>query len=348
MAPVIPPLKNLTALVFLQPFLRALDHVLDLRKKAFGMDDRPDNAAEYDRKIWSHQCVVKLVTIKQDATNYVYWLIMAGFLVKGLRHTELLKCFKPVVLVPDKFMEDAMTQTAYIKMMNDVGDIYEAIAAIANPDTPKSAQVRASLNMSDEDALRIVSHLSSLAEYTNLLLRRCSLSEKQVRDELGLGHQVELLHALYLEEHDETRPALKRTAPVVDSDAETESISWLPSDQAQPRTPPLPPWRRPSSSASNQVQSSQPSQPPPIPPLVPPVPAVVALRPPSIPDTRFSHIKASKKSKCDFIFAGRRKSRLVNLMDSMVIGWTGYPNEHFTLASTNLAISQGMIIAGGA
>ena len=114
---------------------------------------------------------MKVVTIKQDATNLVYWFVMAGFLVHGLENQVLLKCFQTAILKPDQSLQEAMTPTAYDKMMNDVGDIYEAIAAISNPDTPNSASVRDFLQISDEHAVRVLSHLSSLAESTNLLLR---------------------------------------------------------------------------------------------------------------------------------------------------------------------------------
>ena len=77
-----------------------MDYVLNLKAHAFRLTDWPDDAADYDRKIRGQQGVVKVVTFKQDATDYVHWFIMTEFLVKGLRNTELLKCLKPVILLP--------------------------------------------------------------------------------------------------------------------------------------------------------------------------------------------------------------------------------------------------------
>jgi len=146
-------------------------------------------------------------------------------------------------------MQEEMSATSYKNMLNNVGDIYEAIGAICNLDTADSAGVRALLQLNDHEAMSIVSHLGSLAENANLLLRCCNLSEKDVRDTLGLGSLVQLLLDLHLKEWDET------PAPVLDSDAETD--------------PPTPPWRKPPQAhfPSPIIQSSgQLSQPPPPPP----------------------------------------------------------------------------------
>ena len=82
--------------------------------------------------------------------------------------------------------EDAMPASAYNDLVNDVGDIFEAIAAIASIDAPKSVQVRRYLKMSDVEARRILALLASFAENMLLLTCRCNLTEQDIVKKLGL------------------------------------------------------------------------------------------------------------------------------------------------------------------
>ena len=53
--------------------LMVVDFVLYLPKHVHSIDKWPNDAWEYDRKIWSHHCVLYRLTVKHDATNYVYF-----------------------------------------------------------------------------------------------------------------------------------------------------------------------------------------------------------------------------------------------------------------------------------
>ena len=71
-------------------------------------------------------------------------------------------------------------------MEDDIGDIFEALAAIASVETPKAATVRQKLGMSDRDAIRILALLGSMAENASLLISRCGLFEQTIVKNLGL------------------------------------------------------------------------------------------------------------------------------------------------------------------
>ena len=80
-----------------------MNYVFNLKAHAFRLTDWPDDAADSDRKIRDLQSVVVAETLQQDDIDYVHLFIMTEFLVKGLRNTELLKCFEPVILLPHVF-----------------------------------------------------------------------------------------------------------------------------------------------------------------------------------------------------------------------------------------------------
>ena len=63
--------KSCVALLDIPSFLGLVDFVLTLPKHCYSPEDCPNDAWEYDRKIWSHHCVVCRLTVKHDATNYV-------------------------------------------------------------------------------------------------------------------------------------------------------------------------------------------------------------------------------------------------------------------------------------
>jgi hypothetical protein len=99
------------------------------------MQQWPSDPFEYDRKIWSPLCVFKHVSIKHDATNYVYWVCMALLQVSGIENSKLLKYFRHAVLKTSCTMAETMKKHAYKAMMNDVGVIFEALGAITNRDS---------------------------------------------------------------------------------------------------------------------------------------------------------------------------------------------------------------------
>ena len=66
--------ESCKALLDLPSFLGLVDFVLTLPKRCYSSEDRPNDAWDYDRKIWSHHCVVYRLTVKHDATNYVFFL----------------------------------------------------------------------------------------------------------------------------------------------------------------------------------------------------------------------------------------------------------------------------------
>ena len=96
-------------------------------------------------------------------------------------------------------------------MLNDIGDIFEAVAAIASYETPKADPIRTQLQMDKFDANRIEAYLGALSEYANLLIRRCGLSEQDVFEVLKLSH----MDALVNSEHNsvEGRVATTRKRP---------------------------------------------------------------------------------------------------------------------------------------
>ena len=166
---------------------------------------------------------------------------MALLIVSGLDQPELSKYLKHLPL-DGRTMQECMKKTPYLNMLNDIGDNFEAVAAIASYETPKADPIRRHLQMHKFDANRIEAYLGALSEYANLLIRRCGLSEQEVIEMLNLSH----MDARVKNEHnsDEGRVAttLKRPVPAVDT--ELESIE----PAAAART-----WSRAASSQASPV-----------------------------------------------------------------------------------------------
>ena len=65
--------RSCKALISYESFFRIVDFVLGLPKHKYTVEQRPSDVWKYDRKIWSHECVLYRLTVKHDATNYVYF-----------------------------------------------------------------------------------------------------------------------------------------------------------------------------------------------------------------------------------------------------------------------------------
>ena len=190
---------------------------------------------------------------------------MALLTIGGLDRPELSEYLERIPL-DGGTMQQGMPAATYLSMLNDIGDIFEAVAAIASYETPKADPIRRHLQMHKFDANRIEAYLGALSEYANLLIRRCGLSEQEVFDMLKLSHmdaRVKIEHNLA-----EGRVATTRKRPFSALDTDLES-SEEPA-AGRPR----------SLTASSQAR---------------PVPRL----PPVVEDLRFSHIKNKKWSNCD-------------------------------------------------
>ena len=75
-------------------------------------------------------------------------------------------------------------------MLNDIGDVFEAVCAIANVNTPQSAEAREKIGLSSQDARLIMSHMGVLAESCGLLLTRFDLKEPEVVRLLGMQQHL--------------------------------------------------------------------------------------------------------------------------------------------------------------
>ena len=72
-----------------------MNYVFNLKAHAFRSTDRPNDAADSDRKIRDLQGVVVSETFQQDDIDYVHLFIMTEFHV-----VSWLKCLKTVILLP--------------------------------------------------------------------------------------------------------------------------------------------------------------------------------------------------------------------------------------------------------
>ena len=253
---------------------------------------------------------------------------MALLIISGLDRPELSKYLQHIPL-DGSTMQQSMKATPYFSMLNDIGDIFEAVAAIASYETPKADPIRRHLQMHKFDANRIEAYLGALSEYANLLIRRCGLSEQEVFEMLKLSH----MDARVKNDHNsvEGRVATTLKRPVSAIDTELESVepaaagrpwSLAASSQASPVPEPAAaarPWSLAASSQASPVpepaaagrpwSSAASSQASPVPEPAPagrpwslaassqasPVPRL----PPVVEDLRFSHIKRTKWFKCD-------------------------------------------------
>ena len=156
-------------------------------------------------------------------------------------------------------MQASMSKTAYKNMLNNVGDILEAVSAIACSQTPNAEPVRKHLKMTKVDADRIVACLGALFEYANLLIRSCGLSEQDVFEELKVRHMDALVNL--------ERLWITSKRPLSEAAPDLMSIE-------QPAV------RHRSSAASSSSGS-------------------VPRLPQDVFDTRFSHEKKTKYFHCD-------------------------------------------------
>eukprot|EP00973_Karenia_brevis_P063682 8852166-Karenia_brevis.AAC.1 len=98
---------------------------------------------EWDLKIWSHQKAFAKLFMPADATNFVYWHAIALLLstcdfVPG--------SWEKLVKYQRRLREQhAMSKTSVKQLMSDVGDIYEALAALSCPKSPGTQRMHAYL-----------------------------------------------------------------------------------------------------------------------------------------------------------------------------------------------------------
>ena len=256
--------RSCKALISYESFFRIVDFVLGLPKHKYTVEQRPSDVWKYDRKIWSHECVLYRLTVKHDATNYVYFFCMTLLAVHGLHRSELLKYLENIPS-DGRTMEDSMTQTSYDDMLKYIGDIFEAVSALSSYDTPKSDLVRKHLRIDSSDVKNIEAWLGVLSEYANLLLRRCGLGEPAVFDMLKLSRQEAAVN------HDHV--SMTRAS-------DEESLSLPASCAGIPELEPDAAGQRVSSVSSTHVSQT-------------------SLKPPQVHDLRWSHVKNTKYFICD-------------------------------------------------
>ena len=173
----------------------------------------------------------------------------------GLEKSELTQYLKHIPQ-DGKTMQDSMSKTGYKNLLNDVGDILEAVSAIACSQTPNAEPVRKHLKMTKVDADRIVACLGALFEYANLLIRSCGLREQDIFEELKVRHMDALVNL--------ERIWITSKRPLSEAAPDLMSIE-------QPAV------RHRSSAASSSS-------------------AAIVLRPQDVFDTRFSHVKKPSTS----------------------------------------------------
>lgn len=189
---------------------------------------------------------------------------MALFVVNGLHRSELSK-YLDHIPTDGRTMEESMTPTSYENMLNDIGDIFEAVSALSSYDTPKSDLVRKHLRIHRSDAEDIEAWLGAVSEYSNLLLRRCGLSEHEVFDMLKLSRKDADVN------HDLVSVARASDEGSLSLPASFAGIPELEPDSAGQRV---------SSVSSTHVSQA-------------------SRRPPQVHDLRWSHVKNTKHFICD-------------------------------------------------
>ena len=163
-------------------------------------------------------------------------------------------------------MQASRSETVYKNMLNDIGDIFEAVSTIASSQTPNADPVRKHLQMLKVHADRIAACLGAMSEYANLLLRSCGLSEVDVFEELKVTHMGAKVELQRNSVHGRVATTLKRPFAAVAPDLASKEV---------------PPAVRPRSSAASSSSGS------------------VSRLPLDVFDTRFSPDKKSKFFLCD-------------------------------------------------
>ena len=130
--------------------------------------------------------------LKHDATNYVYFFCVSLLVYKGLKGAwpELDGYVRCLPHDGDSELWNVLRQNQYDKLLNDIGDVFEAVCAIANVNTPQSAQARYKIGLDPKEASLIMSHMGVLAESCGLLLTRFNLEEPEVVRLLGMQHPL--------------------------------------------------------------------------------------------------------------------------------------------------------------
>ena len=179
-----------------------LAHVLAISAREHKWGETVDDVMKMDRKQLSHLNALYRYSIPIDATNYIYFFCLC-LLVKTSpeQHSPLASWTAKLARTSSNCdLEASMSQTAYNKLMNDSGDIVEAIGGICQPDFPDSVKLREKLGIQGHEF--VLASINALAESLYLVLKASDASEWTVARELGLVEVPQIASAQPLSQED--------------------------------------------------------------------------------------------------------------------------------------------------
>ena len=115
-------------------YQRLLAHVLSIPARVHKWGETVEDVLKLDRKQLSHLNALYRLSIPIDATNYIYYFCLCVLVrTSPAHHTPLMSWTEKLAKTSSTSdLQTSMSKTEYFKLMNDTGDVVEAIGGICH------------------------------------------------------------------------------------------------------------------------------------------------------------------------------------------------------------------------
>ena len=226
--------------------MKLLKYILGLHPCAYSGKTWPTNVRDYDRKIWSHIFVIPNLHVSDDATNYVYYFALV-YLASQMQSKswrdmgmdELFYYHDQVLNVTSA--TEIKDKTSLHKLLNQAGDIFEALGGICQTDQPDALDQISEMGIELRSARYLHGKWCALAENIALLVNATNLEPIKVITLLNVSLTTSQEYSYApgqnkcskrrpwndpLQKTDANDPTATGSTGVQDRGTDTEPISW--------------------------------------------------------------------------------------------------------------------------